>query len=311
MAAKLTGRTQPRLWTPPLRPLNRRTSLGYSLIDFSEAIGQPLLPFQRWLAVHGNELLPDRSFRFKTVVVLVARQQGKTKFMQNLILHRMLIMGAPLVLGVSADLSLSRENWKQTVATVSSNPLLLPARENVRTANGDETLLLRPFGDGNGNTLGGRYKIAASNRTAGRGLSIDLLHVDEVREWKDWEPWAALQPTTAARPNSQVWCTSNAGDNRSVVLSALRESALTGRDPSIGLFEWSAPPGSEMDDMDAIRQACPGLGYTVSQRSIEAARATMPPGRFGQSTCATGSTSSRARSTMPPGPSARTRPPGR
>ena len=26
MAAKLTGRTQPRLWTPPLRTLTRRTT---------------------------------------------------------------------------------------------------------------------------------------------------------------------------------------------------------------------------------------------------------------------------------------------
>ena len=46
-ARKLTGKTEPRLWTPPQRTLTRRTSLGYEVADFASLIGEPLLPWQR------------------------------------------------------------------------------------------------------------------------------------------------------------------------------------------------------------------------------------------------------------------------
>ena len=120
-------------------------------------------------AIHGLELLPDRTFRFKTVVILVSRQKGKTKFMQNLILHRMLIMGAPLVLGVTRTLP-CRGNLEADRRHGDRHPLLPPRLKNVRTANGDEALALRPLGDGDGNfTSGSRYKIA--QRTAPRAAA--------------------------------------------------------------------------------------------------------------------------------------------
>src|SRR5712692_5944945 len=55
---KIMGRTEPRLWTKPLRPLTRKTSKGYEVIDFAEMIGEPLLPWEQWAAVHALELLP-------------------------------------------------------------------------------------------------------------------------------------------------------------------------------------------------------------------------------------------------------------
>src|SRR6202043_3003669 len=68
---------------------------------------------------------------------------------------------------------------------------------------------------------GGRYKIAAANRKAGRGLSIDELNIDELREQRNWAAWSALSKTTMARPLAQIWCMSNAGDDESVVLNQL------------------------------------------------------------------------------------------
>jgi hypothetical protein len=287
--AALKGRTQPRLWTPPLRTLNRRTSLGYDLGDFAEAIGEPLLPWQKWLAVHALELNRDGSPRFKTVLILVARQSGKTSLVRTAILHRLYVVGARLVLGVAADVSLARENWQGCVASIHASPWLATGLQAVRYANGDETIKVATsdltYADTPGDeslTLAGgsRYKIAAANRRAGRGLSVDFLHIDEVREWPSWEPWAALQPTTAARPDSMIWLTTNAGDSRSVVLNSLRESALSGRSDSIGLFEWSAEPGSALDDVKAWQAANPGLGYTISERALRSAYDAMPASRF-------------------------------
>ena len=79
MAKKLFGRTEPRLWTRPLRELTPETSLGFEVIRFAlRVLGVELRPWQQWLLIHALELLEDGSYRFQRVVVLVARQNGKT-----------------------------------------------------------------------------------------------------------------------------------------------------------------------------------------------------------------------------------------
>jgi hypothetical protein len=83
-----------------------------------------------------------------------------------------------------------------------------------------------------------------------------------------------------ARPRAQIWAMSNAGDDESVVLNQLRDAALTGRDDSIGLFEWSAPDHCELDDPAAWCAANPGLGHTVSEAAIRTALSTDPPNVF-------------------------------
>jgi hypothetical protein len=52
-------------------------------------------------------------------------------------------------------------------------------------------------------------------------------------------------------------------------------------DASLGLFEWSAPDGCEIDDLDAWAAANPGLGYTVvTEQAIRSAMMTDPPAVF-------------------------------
>jgi hypothetical protein len=271
-SAKLTGREQPRLFTEPLRKLTRATSHGFALADFSEdVLGQPLLPWQKWLAIHALELDRGGGYRFRTVVVLVGRQSGKTHFMRTLALWRLYIDGARLVLSVAQSLDIAREAWRAACEDVTAIPML--TREHDRTArtNGDEYL---------GLSGGRRWKIGAANRAAGRGLSVDLLLMDELREQRSWDAWAALSSTTLARPRGQTFGISNAGDDESVVLNHLRDAALAGEDQTLGIFEWSAPDGCELDDPEAWAQSCPGLGHTVDERAIRSKLATDPPAVF-------------------------------
>lgn len=300
MAAKLVGKTQPRLWTPPLRKLSRATSHGYAIIDFAETIGEPLLPWQKWLTVHAMEVDRDGFYRFRVIIVLVGRQNGKSSVKRLISLWRLYIDGARLVLGVAQDVSLAREQWQMCLDTIQASPDLAEDLAQTRRVNGDEWFKLRedldargidpdtgeisyeddedddPLGQSLTLDGGGRYKIAASNRKAGRGLSVDELNIDELREQRSWQAWSALYFTTMARPDSQIWCMSNAGDDQSIVLNSLRESALSGREPSIGLFEWSGEDGCELDDWDQIRQANPGLGHTISEAAIRTALAGPP-----------------------------------
>lgn len=80
------GITTPRIFTPPLRELTPATSNGYAVIEFAEKfLHVHLYPWQKWLLIHGLELLPDGSYRFRRVVTEVARQNGKTTVMSVLL----------------------------------------------------------------------------------------------------------------------------------------------------------------------------------------------------------------------------------
>lgn len=268
----LLGRPDPRLSTAPLRPLTPETSRGFEFARFAdEVLGEPLLPWQREAAVRALELRPDGRYRFRTVVILVARQNGKTHLLRTLALWRMFMDGAQLVLSCAQSLDIAREAWQAGVAAARGNDDLSREVDNVRFANGEQCLTL---------TSGARWRIAAASRSAGRGLSVDLLVLDELREHRTWDAWSALSKTTTARRNGMTFCISNAGDDESVVLNHLRESALAGADDSLGLFEWSAPDGCALDDRAGWAQANPGLGHTVPVDAIVSALSTDPPGVF-------------------------------
>ncbi len=268
---KLLGSVQPRLFTEPLRPLNRKTSRGFEVVDFAEAIGMPLMEWQQYAAIHGLELLPDGSFRFRNVIVIVARQNGKSTLKQIVSLWRLYMDGAKLVLGVAQDLDIARYQFHGCIDIIKSSPMLRAELERVRTANGSEEFVV---------ASGGRYKICTASRDAGRGLAVDEVTFDELRSQRNWEGWAALSPTISARPRGQIWAMSNAGNDASAVLNQLRDAALAGRDPDTGLFEWSAPDGCEIDDVEGWQQANPALGITLTERDIRSKLAINPPGLF-------------------------------
>jgi hypothetical protein len=71
------GSTEPRIYTPPLRPLTPETSLGFEVVDFArEVLGVTLYPWQEWLLIHALELREDGRYRFRRIIVLVARQNA-------------------------------------------------------------------------------------------------------------------------------------------------------------------------------------------------------------------------------------------
>ncbi|MFC9768800.1 hypothetical protein ACFVJ2_44495, partial [Rhodococcus jostii] len=104
-SAERFGRQEPRIFTPPLRELTPQTSLGFEAIDFAENILDiALLPWQKWLLIHALELDEDSEFRFRTIVLLVARQNGKSTLMLVLTLWRMYLDRAQMVIGTAQNL---------------------------------------------------------------------------------------------------------------------------------------------------------------------------------------------------------------
>ena len=310
MSGEVKGRTEPRIYTPPLRELTPETSLGYAAIEFAtEVCGLTLYPWQEWLFIHALEIEGELGgrwrFRYRTTVTIVSRQQGKSTLSQVLSLFFMYVLGTGLVIGTAQDLDVAEEIWQGSVDLVEDVPELNALKERVVKVNGKKSLEL---------TSGARYKVKAANRRAGRGLSGDLILLDELREHQTWDAWAAISHTAVARPNAQIWALSNAGDVTSVVLRRLRlaahealgdpdgtvaaagntaamvdvdeadkadvEEAL-GSDDTLGLFEWSSPPDSIVGDIEALRWSNPSMGYgLVTVRSLMAAAKTDPEAVF-------------------------------
>lgn len=301
MAQALLGNEVPRVYTPPLRELTPETSLGFAMIAFAQMIGIPLLPWQKWLAIHMLELLPSGKFRFRTVVLLVARQNGKSTFAQVLALFFMYVQEVPLVLSTAQNLDIAEEVWAGGVEMVEGDEELVQLRARVVQQRGSKALEL---------TNGSRWKVQAATRRGGRGLSGDLVMLDELREHQTWAAWSAISKTTMARDNSIVFALSNAGDISSVVLRHLRMMAhkalgdpdglwldpVTGlpleeevleldddelpTDETLGIFEWSAKPGRSVRDREGWQEANPSLGYTITEKAILAALVSDPEWTF-------------------------------
>jgi len=290
------GCEQPRIYTPPLRDLTPETSLGFSVIQFAEEVLEvELLPWQRWLLIHLLELREDGMPRFRTVVILVARQNGKSTISQIIALWFMYVYGVPLVIGTAQDLDVAEEIWQGAVDLVEETPELDELKRHVIRVNGKKSLVL---------TTGERYKVKAANRRAGRGLTGDLILLDELREHQSWDAWGAITKTTMARAMALILAMSNAGDASSIVLRYLRKLAhaalgdpdginaeddedlvlpsedelgvLDADDDTLAIFEWSAPPGARLHDRDGWAQANPALGYLIHERTITAAVRTDP-----------------------------------
>lgn len=288
------GVTLPRIFTPPLRPLTRETSNGFAVIAFAEImLHVHLYPWQQWLLVHALELLEDGSYRFRKVIVLVARQNGKTTLMGVLAAWWLFVDSNKhpdrvppvkfLVVGAAQTLDNAKGPYNQVKEWCNPQPstdeeadLVIPdlaaMTQKFVNTNGEEAIITRSKA---------RYIVRADKNI--RAKSAARVVFDELREQHNDDGWNAVSQTTKAVWSSQLWGISNAGDYRSV---ALRKQVDKGRklvdewthlsadggdpadvflsgeqDGSFGYFEWSAPDKCPVDDADAIRQANPSLGY--------------------------------------------------
>lgn len=307
------GNAVPRVYTPPLHeleprsPESERWTLGYDVIDFaSDVLEMPLLPWQEWFFTHGLELREDGSFRFKTLLLLVARQNGKSTISLVLGLFALYVMQWSTVLGVAQDLDTAEEILDLATELCNATeedddgeeqplrPWLAAQIAKIVAINGKRSLVLKGRR---------RWKVKAASRGAGRGFSGDLILFDELREQKNWLAWGAVTKSTMARSHALIMALSNAGDITSAVLKHLRRIAhLSVGDPdgigelsavekfmlaaesavdldddeTLFIAEWSAAPGRDKWDRDGWAEANPSLGWLIEERTIAGACRTDP-----------------------------------
>lgn len=235
----LIGQAKPRIGPP--------TPARSDVKDFeaqAKKIKLDLFPWQSTVGRYLYALGPDGRWLYPEVASIVARQNGKTSLMLPHILRR-LAMDRKII-HASHGLKLPRKFFFDRIIPAVERQF---PNATIRRGAGQESVTL---------DSGGQYIIVAATGGAPRGLSADDLLLDEVRELDEDFVGSAL-PTLTMSANPQILYLSNAGEDSSDVLNAIRERAET--DSALAYLEWSASPERPADDLEGWAEANPSMGH--------------------------------------------------
>lgn len=213
-------------------------------------VGLTLDPWQEYVLAESLGEREDGDWSAFEVALVIARQNGKTELLAARALVGLFILGERLIIHTAHQFDTAIEAFRRVEEIVENNVQL---RKRVqlnrgrvgRWANGQEGIHLK-----NGQRL--RYK-ARTSGGGGRGFTANCLIFDEAMILQDAMVGSVL-PTLSAIRHPQVWYAGSAVDQEihehGIVLSRIRARAVTGGDPSLAFFEWSAPGDSPADLTD-------------------------------------------------------------
>lgn len=255
----MTRRLGPPRWQTPL-PSTVVGSWGPDVAAWAKReLGITLDRWQRRalnraLAYDARGFLVHRHY-----LVSTGRQNGKTVLFRALIGWALTARDTPAwttILGLAHDKKQARVPYTAVLADLA--PI---KRRVVRGLALTRYLGIR-------SDLYGRHREydVASREAADaiRTFSVDLGGFDEIRTQRNYDTWAALEPTTRARPDPLIFAISTAGDDRSVLLRDWWERGLriidgAERFAGFGMTWYAAGDDQAPDDPAAIRAANPAI----------------------------------------------------
>ncbi len=269
------------LWIP-----QRSGSAGEDAIDLASVCGLELDPEQR-LAIDAI-MSVDRSggYNLETCVV-EPRQNGKSAgILLPVALAAAVFVPDQLVVWSAHRYKTSHEAFLAMIRLYKTCSELAELVSKVSYSNGEEAFEFHN---------GSRIVFLARSQASGRGLSGDLVILDEAL-FLTGAMMGALLPTLSARPNPMVLYASSAGLATSDVLQGIRDRGRAGNDPSLVYVEWCAPDGGcastdcdhhrdaigcAMDDPENWTKANPAVASgRISLSYIAAERRALPPAEF-------------------------------
>ena len=264
---------EPR-WATPRRD---RPSLGHEVGVIARKLGLPFMPWQQLVADVGLELLPSGLPAYRTVIVTVPRQMGKTTLILALALHRAIFWpGRRQRIYYSAQ---TGQDGRQKViddwVPILEGSSLMAAVRQVRKGTDQVSIIFRN---------GSRIDVMASSEHSGHGKTVHLALIDEAFSDVDDRREQAMIPAMKTITDAQEWITSTAGHEGSVFLNRQvdlgRAAVADALDTGIAYFEWSADPEAPIDNPATWYSCMPALGHTITEAVIRYDLAKLPEGEF-------------------------------
>lgn len=248
-----------------------RETTGKDCIEIAEHYGVPL---DRWQAdiVRGVLRESGGSWSSSQAGLVVARQSGKGQILLALELFGLFELGEQ-ILHTAHAVKTSSDQFRRLWAVIQSHPDLAGRVKRHSQMIGAEYIEL---------DTGARIAFTTRSASAGRGLSIDRLVVDEAEDLPAPEV-AALQPTVYSRPRAQslFFGTAPGPMHDSEAFATMRQSAHDGLNPRLAWWEWCAPWGADIDDRDVWVRTNPAVATgRVPLQAIVDDRAVLPADAF-------------------------------
>lgn len=244
---------------------------GQEAVDLAAAYGVPL---DNWQAdiVRGILRESGGTWTASQAGLVVGRQNGKGQVLLALELFGLVMLGEN-ILHTAHAVKTSSDAFRRLWAVLQNNDDLKRLVTRHSQMIGAEYVELRD---------GGRIAFTTRSASAGRGLSVDRLVIDEAEDLPAAEV-GALAPTVFARPRAQsIYVGTAPGPmHDSEAFATLRRSARDGLNPRLAWWEWCAEYGQDVDDRELWRRVNPAVATgRVELQAIEDDRAVLPPDVF-------------------------------
>jgi len=261
------GSETPRVWTYPPAV----TSSGDDIADFCGENGLVLDSWQRLALRSAMGERSDGRWAAGEVGIVVPRQNGKGSILEAREIGGLFLLEERSIVHTAQQFRTAADAFKRVRQVIDGAPDLSRRVKRVLNSPVDKSIELHD---------GRKLSFICRGPNAGRGLSgTDLLIFDEAYDLTDAE-MEALAPTMTTAPNPQVWYTSSAGKEHSVVLAGIRKRGVAGS-PTLAYMEWSVPqpevgaPPPDASDLE------PGLGTRVSADYLAIERGVFSQNRAG------------------------------
>ena len=261
-------------------------SVGREAIELAESGGVVLDPWQQIPVLNGMGVRADGRWAAFEVGVNAARQNGKNEVALVRELAGLFLLGERLIIHSAHEWKTSMEHQRRIEQVVQDTPDLHKRVKprGYKHAHGEESIELR---------TGQRIRFMTRTKGGGKGHTGDTVLLDEAQILAA-AMLGALMPTLSARSvtgNPQLWYFGTAVDQMvhgdGLSFARVRARALTGEDPSLAYFEWSA----DADDPEAVTvematdparwlMANPAMGIRISEEHIANEQRSMDPRTF-------------------------------
>lgn len=241
---------------------------GGEIARVARLLGIELMPWQRHVVDIATQYRIDaggqRAYKYRTIVVTVPRQSGKTTLMTPVRVHRIMTRPGIDAFSTAQTGKAARDRILKMIEQVEMSdlsPLFKPLR-----SNGAEGLKV--------NGTNSRCVRFSPVTGALHGETPHLVDFDEIwrypEELGDMLLGGARPAMITLGARAQVWMVSTKGTAASTFMNRYITAGEAGNDPTLAYFAWQMPAGADPEDPATWWQFHPALGNTIGEDDLAA-----------------------------------------